>query len=227
VKILIAEDDKDTREGLRELLAGEGFQVTAAADGRSAVRLFAEEGADLVCLDIMMPGLSGYEACREIRKSDTRVPILFLSARAEEIDKVLGLELGADDYVVKPFGVREILARVKALLRRNAPPAAEKRREPFAMGALTVLPAELRARRNGTTVDLTEREAVILETLYRNRGRVVSRQELFDTAWGTDYLPSSRTLDQTISQLRKKIGGGPAEPEIIETVHAAGYRWEG
>lgn len=228
MRILIAEDDRDTREGLAEILSAEGFTVSAAPDGRTAVTLFADRGADLVCLDIMMPGLSGYEACREIRKKDRRVPILFLSARAEEIDKVLGLELGADDYVVKPFGVREIVARIRALLRRSSvPDEPDAGREPFVMGDLDVAPEELRARKNGTVIPLTEREVSILRLLHDNRGKVVSRQELFDAGWGQDYLPSSRTLDQTVSQLRKKVETDPAEPRIITTVHAAGYRWEG
>lgn len=231
MKILIAEDDRDTREGLKEIFSSEGYEVMAAGDGARAVELFRTFRPDLVCLDIMMPGKSGYDACRAIRRQDAGVPILFLSAKSEEIDKVLGLELGGDDYVVKPFGVRELTARVKALLRRRTgeAEAAGQKPEPegdFVIGDLAVSAGELRARREGTVIDLSEREVRILRTLAERPGKVVSRDTLFDRAWGETYLPESRTLDQTISRLRRKIEIDPSNPRIIRTVHTAGYRWE-
>jgi DNA-binding response OmpR family regulator len=229
MKILVAEDDRDTREGLREVFSSEGYEVVLAADGNEALRQFRTCRPDLICLDIMMPGKSGYDACRAIRKEDGEVPILFLSAKSEEIDKVLGLELGGDDYVVKPFGVREVAARVKALLRRRA---GEKERTgdtaggDFIIADLEVRAGELRAWRGEQAFDLSDREVRILRTLAQQPGKVVSRDTLFDRAWGESYLPGSRTLDQTISQLRKKVEIDPANPRIIRTVHSAGYRWE-
>jgi DNA-binding response OmpR family regulator len=226
VKLLIAEDDRDTREGLKEIFTSEGYEVFTAADGHEAVSLFLEHRPDLVCLDIMMPGKSGYDACRAIRKADSLVPLLFLSAKSEEIDKVLGLELGADDYVVKPFGVRELTARVKALLRRREAPTEAIPEADFTIADLTVCPGELRAYRGESPIDLSEREVKILQTFAENPGKVISRDTLFDRAWGANYLPSSRTLDQSISQLRKKVETDPASPRIIRTVHSAGYRWD-
>lgn len=233
MKLLIAEDDNDTREGLKEIFNAEGYEVFTASNGQQAVRLFLEHRPDLVCLDIMMPGKSGYDVCRAIRKADNGVPMLFLSAKSEEIDTVLGLELGADDYMVKPFGVRELTARVKALLRRRepslttVPELADEKRNDFTIADLTVCPGELRAYRGDDPINLTERELRILSAFAENPGKVLSRNTLFDKAWGENYLPSSRTLDQSISQLRKKIEPNPAQPCIICTVHSVGYRWDG
>ncbi len=192
------------------------------------MRQFRACRPDLICLDWMMPGKSGYDACRAIRKEDGEVPILFLSAKSEEIDKVLGLELGGDDYVVKPFGVREVAARVKALLRRagEKEQPGDKPGVDFFIADLEVRAGELRAYRGELAVDLTEREVRILRTLAQQPGKVISRDTLFDRAWGESYLPGSRTLDQTISQLRKKVEIDPGNPRIIRTVHSAGYRWE-
>jgi two-component system, OmpR family, alkaline phosphatase synthesis response regulator PhoP len=236
MKILIAEDDLRTREGLAELLENEGYEVIAAADGGEALDLYRSQEPDLLLLDIMMPVKSGYELCREIRKTDDLTPLLFLSAKSEEIDKVLGLELGADDYVTKPFGAREITARIKTLLRRAARAAiqagaesgnATDEKEHFSMGELELFPGQLRARRGNSWIDLTEREVKILALLAKNPGKVIDRNTLFDVAWGSSYIPESRTLDQTIAVLRKKIEREPARPDIIKTVHSAGYRWEG
>ncbi len=229
MKILIAEDDLYTRNGLVEVFEGEGHQVLAAGTGDEAVDLFLAEKPDFICLDIMMPGKNGYEVCREIRKRSAEVPILFLSAKAEEIDKVVGLELGADDYIVKPFGVREVLARVNAVRRRYALSHGEagERTGEFSLGDITVIPEELRAYRGETAISLSTRDLKVLSLFAANPGKVMSRDELFDTGWGMDYLPSSRSLDQYISQLRKKIEHDPRKPEIIVTVHNAGYRYPG
>ncbi|MBN1648535.1 MAG: response regulator transcription factor [Spirochaetales bacterium] len=230
MRILIAEDDRLTRTGLGDLLGAEGYEVKLAASGTEALQQYRRFRPDLVCLDIMMPGKSGYDVCREIRKDNRNLPILFLSAKSEEIDKVLGLELGADDYMVKPFGTREIIARIKALLRRSTTDSsgqeAPEPDAPFLMDDLRVVPAELRAYRGGKITELTRRELSILFLLYTNRGKVVSKEELFDRAWGMNYMPSSRTLDQTIAQLRKKIETNSTKPVLIRTVHNAGYRWE-
>jgi DNA-binding response OmpR family regulator len=227
MKVLIVEDDAHTRAALSEILEAEGYGTVAAADGREALAVYRREKPDVVCLDIMMPALSGYDVCREIRRADARVPILFISAKSEEVDKVLGLELGADDYIVKPFGRREVIARIRAVTRRLAgqAPAAEAA-EPFRMHDLRIVPSELRAYRGKDAVDLSLRDVKILALFHRSRGKVLDRDTIFDACWGGEYFPNSRTLDQHISQLRKKIERDPAHPIIIRTVHHAGYRYE-
>lgn len=228
MKILIAEDDRRTREGLAEVFRTEGFEVLMASNGREALQLQRRERPDVVCLDIMMPGMSGYDVCREIRKRDERVPVLFISAKSEEIDTVLGLELGADDFIVKPFGVKEVLARVRAALRRSSlPRCLAVTAEAFQMGDLRVVPEELRAYRDGRPIELSTRDVKLLGLLHANRGKVLDRNTIFDEVWGQQYLPSSRTLDQHISQLRKRVERDPRRPAIILTVHSAGYRYDG
>lgn len=232
MKILIAEDDARTRAGLVEVFANEGFQTVAASNGREALTLFRANAPDVVCLDVMMPGLNGYDVCREIRKTNESVPVLFISAKSEEIDAVLGLELGADDFIVKPFGVKEVLARVRAVLRRSASAAssarsAEERREPFTLADLRIVPEELRAYRGTQVIDLSPRDVRLLAVFHANKGKVLDRDALFDAGWGAQYLPSSRSLDQHISQLRKRIEGDPRKPRIIVTVPTAGYRYDG
>ena len=225
MKVLIAEDDANTRAGLEEILRHEGYETVCAADGAEALALFDREAPDFVCLDIMMPQLSGYDVCRRIRTSNAEVPVIFISAKSEEIDRVLGLELGADDYIMKPFGVREVLARIRAVTRRTlGARTASARMEPFRMDDLEVRPAELRAHRGAETIELSLRDVKILRQLFRHRGQVVTREMLFDECWGLDHVPQSRTLDQHISQLRKRIEQDPKAPRIIRTVHGAGYR---
>ena len=225
MKILVADDDPVTRESLETCLTLEGFRVFAAADGEAALALWGRHKPDLVCLDIMMPRMDGFEVCRRLRAEDTKVPILFLSAKSEEIDVVVGLEIGADDFVRKPFGTREFLARVRAALRRSQATSGTKT-ERFEMGPLIIFPKELRAERNdGTAIDLSPREVKILSTLHQHAGEAVHRDTLLDAAWGLDYYPESRTLDQHIAKLRKRIEKDVAEPEIIETVRGVGYRF--
>lgn len=227
MKVLVAEDDRLTREGLIEILAREGYQPIPAADGETALRLYEEQKPDFACLDIMMPGISGYDVCRELRKLDPALPIIFISAKSEEIDRVLGLELGADDFIMKPFGVREVVARIRAVTRRYMlSRSSQKADDSFQMSGLRVVPAELRAYRDDNAIDLSLRDICILRTLYQNRGKVVDRDNLFDGCWGHRYLPSSRSLDQHISQLRKRIETDPKAPVIIQTVHGYGYRFE-
>ncbi len=227
MKILVAEDDELTRNGLRELLEREGYQVLAARDGEEALRLDAAESPDLVLLDIMMPRLDGYEVCRRLRARSRTVPILFLSAKGQEVDKVVGLELGADDFITKPFGTREVLARIRAVARRCLAARAGGAAERFRLGDLEVVPDELRAFRGEETIDLSLRDVKILRLLAANPGRVLDRNTLLNECWGVDYLPSSRSLDQHISQLRKKVERDPGSPAIIRTVHGVGYRYEG
>lgn len=227
MKILIAEDDDHTREALREVLTMEGFDVITASDGDQAMDFYRVEHPDFVCLDVMMPGMNGYDVCKQIRRVNESVPILFLTAKSEEIDTVLGLELGADDYMTKPFGVKEITARIRAIMRRTAGRTAEAdAEEDFLMDDLRVVPSELRAYRNGTEIQLSPRDLKVLNLLHKRRGKVVDRNTLADEVWGVDYFPESRALDQHISQLRKRVEKEPAQPRIIRTVHGAGYRFE-
>jgi two-component system alkaline phosphatase synthesis response regulator PhoP len=220
MKILIAEDDPNTREGLREILEAEGYEVLTVPDGQKALETYRAKKPQVLCLDIMMPQVNGYDVCREIRRTDPRTPILFISAKSEEIDKVLGLEIGADDFIVKPFGVKEVIARIRAVTRRalaESPASGKPRDYSFTMDELRVVPAELRAYRDDQPIDLSLRDISILELLYNNRGRVVDRDTFFDECWGVDYYPASRTLDQHVSQLRKRIEKDPAKPGIIST----------
>lgn len=227
MKILIAEDDNHTREALREVLSLEGFEVQTASDGLQAVDFFRASRPDFVCLDVMMPGQNGYEVCKQIRRLDEHVPILFLTAKVEEIDTVLGLELGADDYMTKPFGVKEIIARIRAIMRRTAARGGPKRGEDdFYMDDLRIVPSELRAYRGDIEMQLSPRDVKVLRLLFDRQGKVVDRNTLADEVWGVDYFPESRALDQHISQLRKRIERDPASPRIIRTVHGAGYRYE-
>ena len=230
MKILIAEDDEHIRRGLEKILQAEGYDVVTARDGVAALERFERDAPDFALLDIMMPGMDGYALCREITRRRPEVPVIFVSAKSEEIDKVIGLELGADDFIMKPFGVREVVARIRAVTRRaladRAAPA-EPRAERFQIGDVTVFPSELRARRGDEAIDLSLREVRILELLHAEKGRVVDRRTFFERCWGLSYLPNSRTLDQHVSKLRKRIERDPKNPTIIRTVHGVGYRYEG
>jgi DNA-binding response OmpR family regulator len=227
MKILIAEDDQYIREGLQDLLQSEGYQIVTAVDGAEAVQKYNEESPHLVLLDIMMPQMDGYSVCREIRKHSGEVPVICLSAKSEEIDRVIGLELGGDDYIMKPFGTREVVARIRAVTRRCLADRKEGTLSLLKLADLEVYPAELRAKRGETRIDLSLRDVSILQLLHENRGRVVDRNSLFDHCWGQTYLPTSRPLDQHISKLRKLIAGDPQNPDIIRTVHGVGYRYDG
>lgn len=226
MKILIAEDDQYIREGLRDLLETEGYQTVLAVDGTEAITKYHEVSPHFVLLDIMMPGKDGYAVCREIRSHNSQVPVIFLSAKSEEIDRVIGLELGADDYIMKPFGTREVIARIRAVTRRLATQSPESKARVFKLGDMEVYPEELRAKREDNRIDLSLRDISILELLHENQGKVVNRNTLFDRCWGQSYLPNSRTLDQHISKLRKLIEKDPQNPEIIRTVHGVGYRYD-
>jgi two-component system, OmpR family, alkaline phosphatase synthesis response regulator PhoP len=227
MKVLIAEDDKNILRGIIEVLENEGYTTISAEDGEGALALFDRESPDFICLDIMMPKLNGYEVCKRIRQRNALVPIIFISAKSEEIDKVLGLELGADDYVMKPFGLRELMARVRAVSRRCLA-RHEKEGAPrsFRLGELEVVPSELRARRRDRMIELSLREVKILELFHSRPNEVLTRDDLYRVCWGIEHFANSRTLDQHVSKLRKKIELDPKAPDIIRTVHGAGYRWE-
>lgn len=239
--ILIAEDDPNIRMGLADLLEAHSFTCFEAADGEAAWQLYQSQQPDLVLLDIMMPKMDGFSVCRKIRQQDEHTPILFITAKAEEIDQVLGLELGADDYIKKPFGTREVTARIKAVLRRSQSSKplgtatnemASSTEQPssqahFYIADLVIKPEQLRACRGEAHIELSTRDLKILTLLHQQQGNVVSREALFDYCWGRDYLPSSRTLDQHISKLRKMIEKDAKSPQIIHTIHGVGYRYDG
>ncbi|MBN2050390.1 MAG: response regulator transcription factor [Spirochaetales bacterium] len=235
VTILVAEDEKPIREGLKDLLEAEGYTVLAAPDGEAAVDLFMKAAPDLALLDIMMPKLSGYDVCREIRKRNERLPIIFLTAKEEEIDKVVGLELGADDYIVKPFGVRELLARIRTILRRaekfgaagtgkDLDPSGSSQK-PYSFGKCRVDPVRFTLLRNGQTYTLGARENALLSFFFTHPEEILSRDFLLDRFWGLHYGGTTRTLDQHIAKLRRKVEENPARPVHILTVHGTGYRF--
>ena len=223
MKILIAEDDPITLDSLQACLLAEGFAVIPARDGREALELWEKHRPDVLCLDIMMPQVGGYDVCRQVRATDPVVPVLFVSAKNEEIDVVVGLQIGADDFIRKPFGMHEFIARIRVALRRSQKPGSPRRS--FAMRDLVVYPLELRATRAGVEIELSPRETSILELLHECAGQVVKRDALLNHCWGIDYFPESRTLDQHIAKLRKRIEVDPGNPGLIETVRGAGYRY--
>ncbi len=227
MNILVIEDDDNLRRGLQELLSLEGYTVSTAADGQSAIRQWEQQPPDFYLLDIMLPDTSGYTLCRKIRARTMTAPILMLSARGEEIDRILGFESGADDYVTKPFSARELVMRIKAIARRvqMQPKTPVTPHAAFLMGDLHIDPQALCACRQDTIIDLSPRELQLLVLLYQRTGKVVSRNELYDHGWGRDFMPNSRALDQYISTLRQKIERNPASPQIIQTVRGAGYRY--
>ncbi len=228
-KILIAEDEANIRQGLIATLESEGYAVTAASDGAQALRLFSQEKFDLVVLDVMMPKVSGYDVCRELRARGARVPVLFLTAKGEEIDKVVGLKLGADDYVTKPFGIHELIARVEALLRRSRVGATEATGVTlaplFKLGAAEIDRRKFSACVAGQTTALTARELKLAEVFAAHPGEVLTRDALLNAVWGVDYFGTTRTLDQHVAQLRKKIEGDGGASAAIVTVHGVGYRY--
>ena len=224
-RILVVEDDPAILTGLVDLLEGEGFAVTTAADGAAAIARHAEGAPDLVLLDVMIPEKSGYDVCREIRRVDPVTPVIMLTAKSEEVDKVVGLELGADDYVVKPFGARELLARVRAVLRRGRPRAAARDTGPLRFGDVTIDPRTLRGDKAGRQFDVSRRELALLQLFASREGEVVDRFTIMDEVWGVRYEGTTRTLDQHIALLRKKIESDPAHPLHITTVHGTGYRF--
>lgn len=225
MKVLIAEDDAHIRRGLKEVLEAEGYEVVEAGDGRAAIALLEPEAPDFALLDIMMPEVNGYDVCRDFQRRRPDLPVIFISAKSEEIDRVLGLELGADDFISKPFGVREVVARIRAVTRRAYAARAEQPgEEAVDIDGLVVFPRELRAKKGDEMIELSLRDVKILKLLHRERGKVVTREMLFNECWGMSYLPNSRTIDQHISKLRKRVEADPKNPELIKTVHGVGYR---
>ena len=222
-RILVVEDEPGIALGLEDDLKLEGYEVEVAADGLTAVRRGREGPFDLIVLDVMLPGKDGFQVCRELRRSGVRTPILMLTAKAQEAEKVLGLELGADDYVTKPFGTLELRARIKALLRRAG---GESPAECYRFGDLEVDFARGELRRGGKSVELTPIEFKLLGMFIRARGRVLSREQLLEGAWGPNTFASERIVDNHIANLRRKIEPDPAEPKYLRNVRGLGYRFD-
>ena len=220
--ILVVDDELTLRETLAEGLEEEGFVVFQAADGREAVEAFRRHHPDLILLDLMLPELSGTEVCRIIR-AESGVPILMLTAKSAEIDKVVGLELGADDYVTKPFSFRELLARVRALLRRSEAQAQAAEPETIELGAVKIDLAGRRLLRDGETLPVKPKAFDLLVFLVRNAGHVFTRDQLLEHVWGYDYAGETRTVDVHVHWLRAQIESDPADPVYLETVRGVGY----
>jgi len=222
-RILVVEDDAAILRGLKDNLAAEAYEVLTAADGIEGLRLSQEKNPDLIVLDLMLPKLSGYEICRKLRERGVHVPILMLTARGDEADRVLGLDLGADDYVTKPFSVRELLARVRALLRRSDPQKDSVDRLTF--GDVVVDFPEYETRKGGQPVEMTPKEFGVLRYLAARAGKVVQRQTLLEEVWGYENYPTTRTVDNHIASLRAKLEDDPAQPRHLLTVHGVGYKF--
>ena len=221
-RILVVEDNPDLAYGLRNSLEIAGHEVTVAGDGLTGVAQARSGGIDLIVLDLMLPGMDGYHVLRTLRGEGMTTPVLILTARGEETDKVLGFRMGADDYVTKPFGVLELLARIEAVLRRAVPPAPAPAREKF--GEVEVDVAARWVARDGVRVELTPKEFDLLAALLRRRGRVVPRRDLLEAVWGYDSDVVSRTVDTHVAELRKKLEPNPSAPAHILTVWKVGYK---
>jgi two-component system alkaline phosphatase synthesis response regulator PhoP len=221
-RILIVDDEPELVRGLEDNLRYEGYQTLAATDGADALALALSSAPDLVLLDIMMPRMSGWDVCRELRRRGVDVPVIMLTARAEEADRVLGLELGADDYVSKPFSLRELLARVRAVLRRPGP---RRTFEEFAFGDVRVRQRGRQVFKAGREVRMTRKEFDLLVFLLQHRGETVTREQLLDEVWGYERFPTTRTVDTHVLRLRRKFERDPDRPARILTVHGQGYKF--
>lgn len=222
-RILIVEDEPAMVAGLRDNFEYEGYDVISAADGAEGLARAFADSPDLVVLDVMMPRMSGLDVCKQLKARKPSLPVIMLTARGQEIDKVVGLELGADDYVTKPFSIRELMARVKAVLRRVSPPAAEVYR--FSDVEVNIRSNEV--RRSGKLVDLSSKEFALLAYFVSNPAETLSRDRLLDAVWGYENYPNTRTVDTHIVHLRQKLEPNPEEPRFILTVHGSGYKFVG
>ncbi|GAA4350566.1 response regulator transcription factor [Microbacterium rhizosphaerae] len=225
-RVLLVEDEPDLADPLAYLLRREGFEVEIAEDGPTALDAFRERGADIVLLDLMLPGMPGTEVCRQIRAS-SNTPIIMLTAKDSEVDIVVGLELGADDYVTKPYSARELLARMRAVMRRTASLEADLDERVLSGGRVTLDIDRHTVAVDGQEIGMPLKEFELLEVLMRNAGRVLTRGQLIDRVWGTDYFGDTKTLDVHIKRIRSRIEQNPGEPVLLVTVRGLGYRFEG
>jgi two-component system alkaline phosphatase synthesis response regulator PhoP len=221
-RLLVVEDEPGIAFALETDLRSEGYDVTVATTGDDGSQRARTEPFDLVLLDVMLPGKDGFEVCREIRRAGIRTPIILLTAKSQEAEKVMGLELGADDYVTKPFSPRELRARIKAALRRAAPESPDV----FRFGDSEVDFARCEVRRGGAAIDLTALEFKLLSVFVRSRGRVLTREQLLDAAWGRDVSLNDRVVDNHIVSLRRKIEPDPAQPRFLLNIRGLGYRFD-
>ncbi len=222
-KILIVEDEPDMLMGLQDNLQFEGYQVLTATDGEEALEVATTACPDLIVLDIMLPKLDGFEVCKQLRAKGMDTPIIMLTAKSQEVDKVVGLELGADDYITKPFSVRELLARIKAVLRRRKDTPREV--ETYQFDDVTVDFRKSVAVKGGRTIELSHYEAGILRMLIANKGEPITRNRILDEVWGYELYPTTRTIDNHIVKLRQKLEDDPHNPRHIVTVHGMGYKF--
>ncbi|HKY42858.1 MAG TPA: response regulator transcription factor [Pyrinomonadaceae bacterium] len=222
-KVLIIEDEPNMVLGLKDSCEYEGYEVSVARDGKEGLEKATTEKPDIILLDLMLPLMSGKDVCRTLRNRGIQTPILMLTARNQDIDKVVGFEVGADDYVTKPFSIMELLARIRAHLRRAAKQVVDI--ESFAFGDVELDFKKYAARKGGRVLDLSPREFEILRYLIRRRGEIVTRDELLDEVWGYGSNPVTRTVDNHIAKLRQKIERDPSAPQHIITVHRLGYRF--
>jgi len=227
MNILLVEDEKGLILTLTDRLKSEGFEVESAADGEKGLELACSRNFDLIILDIMLPKKNGYDVCRDLRQKGINTPILMLTAKGETIDKVLGLKLGADDYLTKPFEVIELLARVEALLRRSPVQNAPSSPGVFRFGEVAIDFRRAEVKMSDSPVDLSAMEFKLLQFLIENRGTVHSRDQLLDAVWGYDAMPTTRTVDVHIAWLRQKLEANPKYPQFIQTVHGLGYKFAG
>ncbi|HYV74659.1 MAG TPA: response regulator transcription factor [Candidatus Binatia bacterium] len=224
-KILVVEDEPNMVAGLRDNFEFEGYQVITARDGVEGLQRALEESPDLVVLDVMMPRMSGLEVCKQLRAKRGSIPIIMLTARGQEVDKVVGLELGADDYVTKPFSIRELLARVKAVLRRTSVLPKDQDRRSF--GEVEVDLRKCRVLRSGKPIDISSKEFELLKYFIVHSGETLSRDRLLEDVWGYDNYPTTRTVDTHLVRLRQKLEPDPEQPQYFLTVHGTGYRFVG
>jgi len=225
MKILLVEDEEGLILTLTDRLVSEGFEVTSARDGKAGFELASSENFDLIILDLMLPKMNGFDVCRDLRKNEDHTPILMLTAKGETIDKVLGLKLGADDYLTKPFEVMELLARIEALLRRSTAKTNGHADNGFRFGNVAIDFRRAEVKKDSVALELSAMEFKLLQYLVENRGTVHTRDHLLDAVWGYDVMPTTRTVDVHIAWLRQKLEENPKHPQFIQTVHGFGYKF--
>lgn len=224
-RVLIIEDEPDMVLGLRDNFEYEGYDVLVARDGKEGLSRALADNPDVILLDIMLPKMSGLDVCRQLRSNGVETPVIMLTARGQEIDKVIGLEMGADDYVTKPFSIKELLARVRAHLRRSTRQVVDI--EAYTFGEVELNFKKYEAKKDGVEIELSPREFELLKYFIQHRGETITRDQLLDDVWGYENYPFTRTVDNHIAKLRQKIEQVPAEPKYIITVHRVGYRFLG